>query len=994
MTHKKYGLILLISFLACGLASQLSAQQENVYNRLRQQFQDPPTQAWPKTYWWWLNGNIDTVRMKEEIAAMNRAGLSGFDIFEIGAPRSDTIIPTGEITFMGDDFLRAMKVALDQAAVFDMEVGLNLASSWNAGGAWITPEYAAKSIYYARQPFTGKGMQLAFPRLVRGQVAGKIQLGEDKEQPNIPRRADGKPAFYREIAVLAIPRQTGATGFNPGQVLDLSEYFDPTTERLNWSAPGDYDIYRFVCSNSGELLKLPSRNSNGYIIDHFDAGATAFHFNYIIDRLRSVWGDDLAQSPLKSLYLASYEALGTVWTESLPEKFRNLHGYDIAKYLPIIFDKSLFPEAVNQQFQRDLQYTLSELMIDNFYRKAKAIANANGLKINSESGGPGFPLHNVPVEPLKSLGVMDLPRGEFWINHNRLNKDGIDVLRVVKEVSAASHIYGRGIVEEEAFTTFQHWQESPAEMKPMGDRAFCEGMNKVVVHGSSHNPSGLGDPGIVYYAGTHYNDKRVWWPMVRPFNNYLARLSNVFQQTDFVADVLYFYGSAVPNFAGHKNSRFFVGHGYDYEVTNTEILLQASVEKGKIKLPNGAVFALLAIEPEPEMAPEVFAKLRELAAAGARIVAERPKGVFPRESLPKIRPTEQEIDALWAPVKAADKNVLPLTGKVLSGIQATELLPLLGIGPDLVYDDSDFGLLDFIHYQKEGTDYYLLRNTTDQWISRQCSFRQTAKIPELWEPVSGQVSPIPVYQTGDAYTSLPLSLPPFGSALIVFKRGTASPAYSGFSSGALFPPLLEYHPDGMYFLEPGRYTLQMQNGDKTITNYIREEPLTGSWEVFFPEGKGAPERAIFPALIPWSESAVEGIRYFSGIARYVKTFQFDRYASTAAQQRIFLELGELSNIAEVRLNGELLGISWTKPHRFDITERIRNGDNLLEVSIANTWNNRLKGDAVTGTKHTFTNIRTTDIAGLNKIDVAWKDVPLLRSGLLGPVKIISLVPVR
>src|SRR5690606_34336566 len=117
--------------------------------------------------------------------------------------------------------------------------------------------------------------------------------------------------------------------------------------------------------------------------------------------------------------------------------------------------------------------------------------------------------------------------------------------------------------------------------KAMGDRAFCEGMNKVVVHGSSHNPKSIGSPGIAYHAGTHYNNKRVWWPMIKPFNTYLSRISNVLQETNFVADVLYYYGDAVPNYTGHKNSRFIVGPGYDYEVINTEIVKQLAVKNGK-----------------------------------------------------------------------------------------------------------------------------------------------------------------------------------------------------------------------------------------------------------------------------------------------------------------------------------------------------------------------------------------------------------------------------
>jgi len=126
----------------------------------------------------------------------------------------------------------------------------------------------------------------------------------------------------------------------------------------------------------------------------------------------------------------------------------------------------------------------------------------------------------------------------------------------------------------------------------------------------------------------------------------------------------------------------------------------------------------------------------------------------------------------------------------------------------------------------------------------------------------------------------------------------------------------------------------------------------------------------------------------------VKTFTYAINSSTAENQRIFLELGELSNIGEVWLNGQNLGVSWTKPHRFDVTKLIKPGENLLEIEIANTWSNRLKGDAITGKNFTNTNIQSTSINGLNKIKVPWKEVPLMGSGLKGPVKLIFLSTIK
>ena len=680
-------LIILISTFSC---KKETRQNGILYDSLSAGFKDPPAKARPFVYHWWLGGNVDTARLKEEIIALHKAGIGGFTIFEIGT--ADTVLCKPGPAFLGKESLEVIKYAVTLAGNLGMEVGLNTASSWNAGGAWIPPEHAAKSIYYSKHKITGETdkIKLPFPEIPRTDPWGKPRL--------IQFGADGKPVFKKEIAVLAVPSAIKKTYLDTARIINVTQYFNPETEILSWKAPpGDWEILRYVCSNSGENLRLPSPNSAGPVLDHYDAAAAEYHFMYIIERLQSVLGD-LAGTALKSLYMASYEAKGFAWTTTIPPVFKEINGYDIDKLLPALFNDNAFAPEVMRDFKADFQKTLSDLMINNFYKKSKEICNRHGLKTNSESGGPGLPLHNVPVEPIKALGSLDIPRGEFWINHNRLNEKGIDILRVVKEVSAASHIYNLGVVEMEAFTTFQHWQEGPYEMKPSGDRAFCEGMNKVVIHGSTHNPAGIGYPGIVYLAGTHFNDKRVWWPKIKPFTDYLSRVSHILQETDFFADVLFYYGDTIPNYGGHKNSRFTVGPGYDYEIVNTEILMETTVKDGKLVLPRSrAHFSLLVLADEYEINPEVLAKLKELNRKGAVIIGSKPGGVAVRGGKHDISDAEDIIDKLWAGPKRRKEDQPGKGGRISEDIKASEMLAAMNILPDFSYSDMDLFTIDYIH---------------------------------------------------------------------------------------------------------------------------------------------------------------------------------------------------------------------------------------------------------------------------------------------------------
>lgn len=927
-------------FLCLLLASPVLSQ--SAYQQLSEGFLNPPNYAYPIVYHWWLGGHVDTIRLKEEIKSFSEAGLSGFTIFEIGS--YDTVLVGTGPEFLGEASLRNIKLAVDEAGKYGLEVGMNTASSWNAGGKWISPQHAAKSIYQSEVKVNGGKLiriQIPFPEIPEKDPRGRKRIIEYGN--------DGKPVFRQEIAVLAIPDKPGPV--DPVEIREVTAFFDPASESLAWDAPaGNWRLVRYVCSNSGENLVLPSRYSAGPIVDHFDAEATAFHFNYIISRLQSVLGD-LRKTALKSLYMASYEARGFNWTPTLPEEFKKLNGYDVRKFLPALFEDSCFTREVSGRFKADFQRTLSELMIRNFYMKSREICNAHGLKNNSEAGGPGLPLHNVPVEPLKALGKgLDIPRGEFWINHEFFNEQGMDVLRVVKEVSSAAHIYGNRVVEMEAFTSFQHWQEGPFEMKPYGDRAFAEGMSKVVVHGSTHNPAGTGYPGIVYHAGTHYNDKRVWWPKVKPFNDYLARVSHILQETDFVADVIYYYGDTIPNYGGHKHGRFTPGAGYDYELVNTEILLTLDVKNGQVVIPGtGAAFRLLTLAKEQKRHPDIQKKLAELKRKGAVIVEES---------------------------------------------AARKALDSLKIIPDFDYDGRGYFLLDYVHYKTGDLDFYFVVNTSGNTVSRKLHFRQQGKMPEIWDPVTGQIASVTLFEQGSQKITLPLTLAPYESKFVVFRAGAPKNQFTNIRSSHADPPQLTYREKEVEIWEDGEFEIMKGRESRRFVNRLSERNLEGAWEVYFDPKWGAPEKVIFPALHSWTQSEIEGVRYYAGIARYEKDFIQPALPTGYPDARVYLDLGELSHVGEVWLNGHSLGIVWAKPYRVEVTQFLVPGLNKLVVEVANTWSNRIVGDALTGQKFTQTHIPNTIIKGVNRTRVAWKDVPLIPSGLIGPVKLISLQPIK
>lgn len=183
--------------------------------------------------------------------------------------------------------------------------------------------------------------------------------------------------------------------------------------------------------------------------------------------------------------------------------------------------------------------------------------------------------------------------------------------------------------------------------------------------------------------------------------------------------------------------------------------------------------------------------------------------------------------------------------------------------------------------------------------------------------------------------------------------------------------------------QAGEYQLKSANG-RTRTLEIRPAHslnLTGPWDLRFDQGRGAPEKIVFDSLADWTKQPADGIKYFSGKATYHKTFEVP--APSAADSVMILDLGEVNDIATVRLNGQALATLWLPPYHLDITTSLKPGTNTLEIDVVNPWNNRLVGDAALPLEQRLTSLTAPTVT---------KDTPLKPAGLLGPVMIHVIPP--
>ena len=737
---------------------------------------------------------------------------------------------------------------------------------------------------------------------------------------------------------------------DPDAVVDLTDEIDESG-RLDWDIPaGDWTIMRFVCANTGLALRLPSPNSAGLAIDHFSAEATQFHFKYLLDALHRELGD-FKDTALRQMYVCSYELSGSTWTSDFLTQFEQRRGYDMTDYLPVLAGCVVGGHEATARFRYDYRKTLGDLLVDAFYKTATEMSNEHGLKLCAEAGGPGPPLHQVPVDALKALGALDIPRGEFWKEHN---------VWVVKETACAAHVYGKKLVDMEAFTSWRHWQDGPFELKPIADRALCGGTNHFTFHTSAHNPSPTDRPGWVYHAGTHISPSIAWWPMAKPWIDYLSRCSFMLQQGVFVADVCYYYGDQGYNFVPPKHIDPSLGFGYDYDVTNAEVILtRMSVKNGKITLPDGVSYEILVLPEREDIDLDVLKKIEQLVQAGATVVGPKPTR---SNGLADHTRRDAEVraiaDRLWGPCDGKTTKEHPYgQGRIIWGKPLRDILLERGVIPDfseltqLMRPAGERERFDYLHRRTTGADIYFVSNPTGRTKQELCTFRVRGRVAQLWVPDSGQVKDCASFTDNEDKTSIVFDLPAHGSVFVLFRD-----------------------KDDLAQSEP-RYG--------PISGLGRA--IEGPWEVRFPKGWGTPASKTLPELVSWTDVDDEGIKYFSGIASYQKEFEM-KPEETGQSQRLFLDLGEVRFVAEVYVNGESQGIVWKPPYRVDITSAVRAGRNELVVEVANTWSNRLVGDAQNPNGKQYCR---TNIAKSLTWQVPWKETPLLESGLLGPVKIMT-----
>jgi hypothetical protein len=754
---------------------------------------------------------------------------------------------------------------------------------------------------------------------------GDLRLSADRRVKD----AEAKAGYdivndYNSIADLSnIP------GLKSAKVINLSAKIKPDGT-LNWTPPkgSDWRVYRFGWSLTGKTNHPAPPEATGLEVDKYDNVAVRRYIETYLGMYRDTVGAELiGDRGIRALLTDSIEVGASNWTPQMPAEFKARRGYDLIPWLPALAGEVIGSPAQTEKFLFDFRTTLADLLADAHYGTLAKVAHENGLKIYGEAHENGRP---VLGDDLAMRSHADVPMAALWTWGDETPRSTL--IGDMKGAASVAHVYGQNIVAAESMTSANSpWAFAPKDLKRVIDLEFASGINRPVIHTSVHQPVDDKKPGLsLMIFGQYFNRHESWAEMAKPWVDYLSRTGFMLQQGRNHADIAYFYGEDAPVTGLFEFDRpAGLPTKYAYDFVNAAMLRDAmTVEGGEMVAKGGARYKAIYLGSRSrKMTLATLKRIGEIADAGVAVVGELPS------SSPSLNDKAAEFAAAVDRIKSNPRYV--------ASDDVEGAMSKLGTMPDFDYTkpqaDSE---VQFVHRKIADGEIYFLNNRRNRAETIEARFRVTGKRPELWNAITGQSSPLSFFVTGDE-TVVPINLAAEDAQFVVFRKPLAAGVTSADAP------------------EPAR---------------LSSVPLTMSpWTVAFEPDRGAPASLTMAKLKPLNEFAEAGVKYFSGTAAYATRFDMPVKAKVGGP--LWLDLGNVGDVAEVRVNGQMAGTVWFAPNRVDISQLVKIGGNTVEIRVANLWVNRLIGDKQPGANPiTFVAAPTYN-----------PDAPLRPSGLIGPV---------
>ncbi|MDG2179025.1 MAG: glycosyl hydrolase [Algibacter sp.] len=687
---------------------------------------------------------------------------------------------------------------------------------------------------------------------------------------------------------------------SPKEVINLSDKLE-ADGTLNWEVPpGKWIILRTGMTPTGIKNGPASPEATGYEVDKISKAHVEQHFyGHIGEILKRIPEED--RKTFKVVVQDSYEKGGQNMTDTFLEDFEKAYGYDPVPFLPTFNGIVVKSQLASDRFLWDVRRMVADKVAYEYVGGLKQVSNKHGLTTWLENYGHwGF-----PGEFLLYGSQSDEISGEFWSEGSLGDIEN-------RAAISCGHIYGKSKIWAESFTCGKRpFSRTPAMLKARGDRFFAEGINSTLLHVYIHQPYEEKNPGVNAWFGNPFNRKNTWFEHMDIFTDYLKRTNLMLQQGLNVADIAYFIGENTPIMTGVTNPELPIG--YEFDFINADVILNdMTINNGLFTLPNGTQYKVLILPELDTMSPELLSKIKALVEEGGIILGSPPLRSPSNRNQPEAdNVLKQTASQLWGEVDGKNVTSRKLgKGLVLQGLNLEEVFTKIKLLPDCKLPEDNS--IHYGHRKSDNTDIYFLSNQTNSKQIINPEFRVTNMIPELWQANTGEIRELNDYNSTERFTSVPLKLEPYESVFIVFSKDRQN----------------------------------LTSKASLVSNYPIPKTtidISSNWEVEFDSLRRGPKGSIkLDSLVDWTSFNDKRIKYYSGKAVYTKTFNTDNISKT---NQVVLDLGSLSAIARVYLNGKEVGGIWTAPYSINITNFIISGKNELKVEVINNWMNRLIGDA-------------------------------------------------
>ncbi len=492
---------------------------------LEQIFERPPEAAKPRVLWMWMGRHVSREGITRDLEALRDAGFGGTTLFSLSDMPTTWSADIGgsarpEVVTWSEPWWSLVRHAAAESERLGMDFGMhNCAGYATSGGPWVTPEQSMQQVCWSETRVSGP--QRVSAAIARPQVDPRSVMlwpifNSDLakgEYPEIPARRD----FYRDIAVLAMPADGTVA---KDKVIDLSNKLGADGQ-LDWEVPaGEWVIYRFGHTTMGAMQFPAQWHANGLECDKMNPEAVEAHLKHVTGEIHKHLGRYVG-SAFTHLHFDSYEEQQATWTPRMREEFARRRGYDPTPFLPVLANRMIDGGAGTERFKADMQRTIYDLYRDAYFGTVSRVLKEAGLAFMCEPYGGSWVMGE--VAPL-----VDRVTAEFWSDSGQFRSHATEA------TIAAARRAGRNIIEAEAFTSMpEHsmWTEYPGMLKAAGDIAFCEGINRFVVHRFTHQPwDARHKPGYTMGQwGTHMDRTQTWWEPGKEMVRYWQRCQALLQ---------------------------------------------------------------------------------------------------------------------------------------------------------------------------------------------------------------------------------------------------------------------------------------------------------------------------------------------------------------------------------------------------------------------------------------------------------------------------------